>query len=172
MINSLAYAALVAIVAGLGYLTFQAVTASRDGAEQAAKTREEPDVVPLVEIDGFVTREERTADTRRLTISARLRINAQGKIDSFVFVVARNDRVTPKAWTVWPTQTRGSGSMTAGGHFYGNNPSAGWAMSLTTNWTRLTASLDYPPGQAPYETVILYVVDSEGRTLLARPFQI
>jgi hypothetical protein len=102
-------------------------------------------------------------------VSLRLRLNAAGNMDCYVFVLARNDQTTPKLWAVSPTQGP-DGAITGGGHFSGNNPRAGQPVTLASGWTRITASLDHPPGQPPFDTVMVYVVSPKGEILLARPF--
>lgn len=168
LLNSLAYSALVVLVAGLGYLTLQAINERRqraDGTEQ----RTESATLPLVDVSSFSARRERSADAERLSVSLRLRLTAPGIVDCFVYVLARNDRISPKLWGVWPTQGP-SGAVTAGGHFGPTNPESGAALSLTPSWTRITATIDHPPGRPPFETVMVYVVSPKGEILLSRPF--
>jgi hypothetical protein len=167
LLNSLAYTGLVALVAGLGYLTFRTASERRN----ASQRDEAADTVPpaLIDLDSFVTRQEKSSDAERLTVSLRLRLTAPGSVDCQVYIVARNDRVTPRIWAVWPPQGT-AGAVTTGGHFLGGSPPTGTALTLTPRWTRVTASLDHPPGQPPFETVIVYVVAPDGRILLTHPF--
>jgi hypothetical protein len=169
LLSSLAYSALVALVAGLGYLTFRTVSEHRHGGESNGDANVEPTNPSLVDFDGFSTRRERSSDTERLAISLRLRLTAPGSIDSYVFVVARNDHVSPRLWAVWPQQGPG-GAVTAGGHFRGSSPTTGEPVKLTPSWTRITASVVHPPGRPPFETVLVYVVTARGDILLSRPF--
>ncbi len=168
LLNSLAYGALVTLVAGLGYLTLQAINERRhrtNGTEPMTESA----TLPLVDVANFSARRERSADVERLSVSLRLRLTAPGTVDCFVYVLARNDRVSPKLWGVWPTQGP-SGAVTAGGHFGPINPESGAAVSLTSSWTRIAATIDHPPGRPPFETVMVYVVSPKGDILLARPF--
>ncbi|MFI5367352.1 MAG: hypothetical protein ACHQ4J_17210, partial [Candidatus Binatia bacterium] len=175
VVNSLAYSVLVALVAGLGYMTFRAVSERRHGAEAAGSSATgsgdatEPSSVPLVEFDNFSTRREKSSDSERLHVSLRLRLNASGNMDCFVFVLARNDHASPKLWAVWPTQGPG-GAITGGGHLSGSNPAGGQAVTLAARWTGITATLDHPLGKPPFDTVMVYVVSPKGEILLARPF--
>ena len=43
--------------------------------------------------------------------------------------------------------------------------------TLTDTWERVTATIPQPPS-APFDTVVVYVVDPAGRILLARPFRL
>lgn len=168
LINSLALSALVVLVVGLGYLTFRAVSERRHRADSGEATGQQP-AVPLIDVNGFSRRLDKSSDAERLTVSLRLRLTAPGSIDCYVFVLARNDHVAPKLWGVWPTQGP-SGAVTAGGHFRGSSPATGEAMSLTPSWTRITATIDHPPGQPPFDTAMVYVVSPKGEILLTRPF--
>ncbi len=161
------YTSLVALVAGLGYLTFQAVSDQRRRAEPASDGSEQA-TLPLVELDGYLPRHEKSSDMERLNVSVRVRINAPGTMDCWIFVVARNDRVAPKLWAAWPKGAEAA--ITAGGHFRGNDPAAGHQVTLTSSWTRINASLDHPPGQPPFDTVMVYVVNVKGEIVLVRPF--
>jgi hypothetical protein len=174
VVNSLAYSALVALVTGLGYLTFRAVSEHRHGSEAAGSAASsgeagEPSSLPLVELDNFSTRHEKSSDSERLQVSLRLRLNASGNLSCYLFVVVRNDHTSPKLWAVWPTQGPG-GAITGGGHFSGSNPAGGQAVTLASGWTRITAALDHPPGKPPFDTAMVYVVSPKGEILLARPF--
>ncbi len=166
LINSLAYTALVAVAAGLGYLTFEA-TAHRHGLPPASELPETI-TVPLIELSGFSARKEKSSDGERLNVSLRLRVTARANVDCSVYVVARNDRVSPKLWVVWPAQA--AGAVTAGGHFRGDSPPTGEAVQLTTSWMRINATLQHPLGQPPFDTVTVYVVSPKGEVLLERPF--
>jgi hypothetical protein len=168
LLNSVAYSGLVALVAALGYLTFRTVTQHRSGADVENEAGESPPV-SLIDLDNFVTRQEKSSDVERLNVSVRLRLTAPGSVACHVYMVARNDHVTPRLWAAWPPQEPG-GAITAGGHFRGGSPPTGWPLTLSPSWTRVTASVDHPPGQAPFETVIVYVVGTDGEILLTRPF--
>lgn len=169
LVSSLAVSALVVVVIGLGYLTFQAVSNRRQRMPNGAEAVIEPGSGPLLEVGSFSTRQEKSSDGERLSISLRMRLTAPGTVDCYVYVLARNDHVSPKLWAVWPPQGTG-GAITAGGHLRTQNPTTGEEVSLTTSWTRVTATLDHPPGHPPFETVLLYVVSREGEILLVRPF--
>ena len=167
LISSLAYAALVALAAGLGYLTFRATT-HRQAAPNAGDTLTESATTPLVELSGFSARREKSADAERLNVSVRLRLTAKATVDSFVYVVARNDHVSPKLWAVWPPQA--VNALTTGGHFRGGTPPSGEPVALASGWTRLNATFQHPPGRPPFDTVTLYVVSAKGEIVLERPF--
>jgi len=167
ILSSLGYTALVAVVAGLGYLTFVASSQERLDAEPASDGTETA-TLPLVEIDGFSPRHEKSSDIDRLSVSVLLRINAPGTLDTWIFVVARNDQASPKLWGAWPAEARDA--ITAGGHFRGNSPGAGHPLTLTSSWARINASIDHPPGRPPFDTVILYVVNAKGQIVLVRPY--
>jgi hypothetical protein len=169
LVNSLAYSALVTVVMGLGYLTFRVVSERRQAAENGDEATAEPAPIPLVDFDSFSTRREKTSDAERLSVSLRLRLTAPGTVDCYVYVLARNDHVSPKLWGVWPTQGPG-GAISAAGHFRSNNPTTGSPVQLTSSWTRITATIDHPPGHPPFDTVMVYVVSAKGEILLARPF--
>ena len=164
-----ATAALILLAIGAGVFAFLA---------QGRLTRYE--VVPVVsgpalaktagvEFDRFSALRERNPEGEQLRVSLRLRTNEESDLACYVFVVARNDGATPKVWTIWPTQTPGS-AITAGGHFHGRDPQSGHSMTLTGSWSRVTATLPYPPSGQPYNTVSVYVVGDDGQVLLARPF--
>lgn len=168
LISSLAYTALVALVAGSGYLTLNAIRERRQGTDKG-NAASEPATAPLIELANFAARREKSTDSERLSVTLRLRVTATGTVDCFVYVLARNDHVAPKLWAVWPTQGPG-GAVTAGGHFGPNDPTTGQAVTLTTSWVRISATLDHPLGQAPFDTVMVYVVGPNGEILLSRPF--
>jgi len=180
VVNSLAYSALVALVTGLGYLTFRAANehrhgggAARSGADSSSSgsggEQTEPSSLPLVEFDNFSARRDKSSDSERLRVSLRLRLNASGNMSCYVFVLARNDHTSPKLWAVWPTQGPG-GAITGGGHVSGSNPAGGQPVTLASRWTGITATLDHPLGKPPFDTVMVYVVSPKGEILLARPF--
>lgn len=167
LLSSFGYTSLIAFVAALGYIAFLAESEERDHAPHADDTAEHA-AVPLIEIDGYLPRQEKSTDMERLNVSVRLRLNAPGTMDSWVVVVARNDHVTPKLWAVWPKDA--TAAITAGGHFRGNSPGAGYQATLSSAWTRINASLDHPPGSAPFDTVMIYVANAKGEIVLVRPF--
>ncbi len=169
LLSSIAFGALVVLVMVLGYLTFHAVSERRHGSAASGETTTSEDTVPLFDIANFAARQERSAEAERLTVSLRLRLTKPGNIDAFVYVLARNDHVSPRVWAVWPTQGPG-GALTAGGHLRTQDPARGEPVQLSPSWTRITATLDHPPGHPPFDTVYIYVVDPKGEILLARPF--
>ena len=169
LLNSIAYSGLVALVTVLGYLTFRAVSEHRHGLAGNGDASAEPEATPLFEIANFAARQERSADAERLTVSLRVRLTKPGSVDAYVYVLARNDHVSPRLWAVWPTQGAGD-VVTSGGHLRTQNPASGEAVTLSPSWTRITATLDHPPGSAPFDTAYVYLVDATGEILLARPF--
>ena len=169
VLSSLAYSALVAVVAGLGYLTFQAINERRHGTEAGTEVAAEPADVALIDFNGFSARRSKGADVERLSVSLRLRLNAPGNLDCYVYFMARNDQVSPKVWAVWPTQGPG-GAVTSGGHFRGTSPTTGAPVTLTASWTRITASFDQPPDRPAFNTILVFVVSPKGEILLSRPF--
>ena len=124
-----------------------------------------------VVFDRFSARRERRDDGDRLSISLRLRTSASVSLPYFVFIVARNDAVTPKVWAIWPLQPPGP-AITASGHFHGATPSTGQPVTLTDAWERINATIPTPANGVPFETALVYVVDPAGRILLARPFRV
>lgn len=168
LLNSIAFGALVILVTVLGYLTFRAVSERRHGTGTSTEATEE-ETTPLFDITNFAARQERSTEAERLTVSLRVRLTRPGNIDAFVYVLARNDHVSPRVWAVWPTQGPG-GVVTSGGHLRTQDPASGEAVQLSPSWTRITATLDHPPGHPPFDTVYIYIVDPKGEILLARPF--
>jgi len=168
LINSIGYSVLVVVVTGLGYLTFRAVGERRHATAKDAEGSAESEATPLVEIVNFAARQERSAEAERLTVFMRIRLTKPGNLDAYVYVLARNDHVSPRVWAVWPAQ--GGGAVTAGGHLRTQDPASGEAVQLSPSWTRITATLDHPPGRPPFDTVYVYLVDPKGEILLSRPF--
>ncbi len=166
LLNSVAYTVLVALAAGLGYLTYEATT-HRHGQQPGSEPPESV-TLPLIDISSFSARREQSSDAERLNVALRLRLTAHAEVDCFVYVVARNTHVSPRLWAVWPTEA--AGAVTAGGHFRGGTPPTGEPMQLTSSWTRLNATLQHPLGQPPFDTVTVYVVGAKGEVLLERPF--
>jgi hypothetical protein len=166
LISSLAYAALVAVAAGLGYLTFRAT--EHRHAPQPGSELPESVSVPLIDVNAFSARREKSSDAERLNVSLRLRLTTSTPVDCYVYILARNEHVSPKLWVVWPTPA--IGAVTAGGHFRGGTPLTGEPVQLTSSWTRISATLRHPPGQPPFDTVTLYVLNARGEVLLERPF--
>jgi hypothetical protein len=119
-------------------------------------------------VNGFSARREKSSDVERLNVSLRLRLTAAATIDCYVYMLARNEHLSPKLWVVWPAQA--GGAVTAGGHFRGGSPPTGESVQLTSSWTRIDATLQHPPGQPPFDTVTLYVLNARGEVLLERPF--
>jgi hypothetical protein len=169
LINSVAYSALVALVSVLGYLTFRAVSERRHSTAPTSAAPAAEESTPLFDIANFSARQERSAEGERLSVSLRLRLTRAGSVDAYVYVLARNDHVSPRLWAVWPTHGPG-GVVTAGGHLRTHNPASGEAVTLTPSWARVTATLDHPSGRPPFDTVYVYVVSPRGEILLARPF--
>ncbi len=166
-LNSVGYSVLVAVVAGLGYLTFRAVTEQRQASTHAGEVSEA--AIPLLDLDRFSSRREKSSDMDRLHVSFRIRLTAPASIEASVFVVARNDQASPRIWAVWPPQEPGD-AVSAGGHLRQPKPGSGHKLTLSTHWTRVIASFDHPPSRPPFDTVMVYVVNANGDILLARPF--
>lgn len=168
LISSVGYGALVVVVTGLGYLTFRAVSERRHAAASDAEGSAEGEATPLFEVTNFAARQERSAEAERLTVFMRIRLTKPGDIDAYVYVLARNDHVSPRLWAVWPAQA--GVAVTAAGHLRTQDPASGEAVQLSPSWTRITATLDHPPGRPPFDTVYVYLVDPKGTILLSRPF--
>jgi hypothetical protein len=158
---------LLLLSAGLALLLARhaAVGAGADPADDIRQQRN------AVLFDRFSARRERSDEGDRLSLSLRLRTSAAVSLPCFVFFVARNDLSTPRRWAIWPPQLPGP-AVTASGHFHAATPAAGFAVTLSDTWERLTAVIPHPPGDAAFDTVSVYVVDPAGRILLARPFRI
>jgi hypothetical protein len=121
--------------------------------------------------DRFSARRERSAEGDRLSVSLRMRTTMSLSLPCYVFVVARNDQIAPKQWAIWPPQTPGP-AITASGHFHGATPTTGHAVVLSDQWERIDATVPQRNGAAPFDIVVVYVVDAEGRVLLTRPFRV
>ncbi len=167
VLNSVAYTALVALVAGLGYLTLRAVTERRANTLSAEPVSESP--MPLLEFRSFSSRRDWIGDSQRLHVSVRLRLTAPGTIDCYLFVLARNDHVEPKLWALWPADAA-TVALSAGGHFRASSPTAGQFATLTHSWSRVAAQFDHLPGRPSFDTVVVYVVSPKGEILFERPF--
>jgi hypothetical protein len=124
-----------------------------------------------IEFERFSARRERSAEGDRLSISLRLRTSTQVSLPCYVFVVARNDQSTPKRWAIWPPHPPGP-AITASGHFHGASPATGYAVTLSDQWERIDATVPHPSGGMAFDMVELYIVDPDGRILLARPFRV
>jgi hypothetical protein len=124
-----------------------------------------------IEFDRFSARRESSAEGERLSVSLRLRTTQSVSLPCYVFMVARNDQVTPKLWAIWPAQPPGP-AITAGGHFHGATPTSGYALTLSDQWERVNGTVPNPSGGTTFDTVVVYVVDPDGRILLARPFRV
>jgi hypothetical protein len=170
LISSVAYGGLVVLVVGLGYLTFRAVTERRRGRDNGTAAADQG-AIPLIDVSGFSSRRDKSSDAERVMVSFRLRVTTPDMVDCYVYVLARNDHVSPKIWGVWPAQEPG-GAVTNGGNFRGSDPTSGQALRLSTSWNRVNATIDHPLGKPPFETVTVYVVSPKGEILLARPFML
>ncbi len=140
----------------------------QDGGEPAADTRDARQVVLL---DRFAARRQPGEGGDDLAISLRLRTAAEVSLPCFVFLVARNDRASPRQWVIWPQQPPGP-AITARGHFHAATPAAGTAMTLSGTWTRLRATIPNLATSAEFDHIVLYVVDPSGRIVLTRPFRL
>jgi hypothetical protein len=167
--NSAAFTTLLILVLVLAYLALTRVLEKRNNGDAGASAGN--DVVPAIEFDRFSARRERSDDNERLSVSLRLRATMSQPIKGFVFIVARNDHVSPKIWAIWPPQAAGL-AITAGGHFHAATPASGEPVDLTNSWERVTAALPHPPAQPPFDTVVLYIVSPQGQILLSRPFEL
>jgi hypothetical protein len=161
-LRSLAYAAFGALLVGVGYLVAGRGTSDSGsrGGRQAA---------PLVELARFSSMTEKRAAGNRLRIAFRIRSNQAPAHECYVYVVTRNDEETPPLWSVWPPRTPGR-PPAASRHLRVDDPTSGHHVVLSETWVQITASIDQPPGQAPFDKVIVYVVEPGGKTILARPF--
>jgi hypothetical protein len=130
--------------------------------------REQP---AIIKFSRFSAHRERTEEGERLSISLRLRTELDQDLSCYAFVVARNDHVTPRIWSIWPSQAPGA-SITTGGHFHGAEPKAGHHVELTDRWQRITATVPHPEGGDRFDTVVVYVLSADGKVLLARPFSV
>jgi len=166
-----ATAALFLLVIGAAVFAFLAQGRLPD--EQIVPVVSDPELTrkPGVDFDRFSALRERNPDGEQLRVSLRLRNNGGEELPCFVFVVARNEQSTPKVWAIWPPQASGS-AVTSGGHFHGADPRAGYSIRLNGSWQRVTATLPYPVGSKPFDTVSVYVLGSDGKVLLARPFSV
>jgi hypothetical protein len=161
---SIAYTGLAAIVAALAFLTFTNLKTGRQD------TPPEPvEQMQAIQLGSFSTRIEKTAKSQRLVVSFKVKLTASDSMDAFVYVAARNDHSEPAAWGVWPPQEAG-GAFTKGGHFRSHDPTTGHAIRLVDSWQRITAPIEYPTRSAVFDTVIVYLVATDGEILLARPF--
>jgi hypothetical protein len=140
------------------------------GALRAAVSagREQP---ATIKFSRFSAHRERNEEGERLSISLRLRTELDEDFSCYAFVVARNDHVTPRIWSIWPAQAPGA-VITAGGHFHGAEPRAGHHVELTDRWQRITATVPHPEGGDRFDTVVVYVLSTDGKVLLARPFSV
>jgi hypothetical protein len=149
------------------------LSARRAPTTTGPSTAPSPGVVRTnaVDFDRFSSFWERSPDGERLHVSLRLRTTGTAELPCFVFVLARNERSSPRAWAIWPPQPPGP-VVTFGGHFLGSDPGKGQALTLTERWERISAILPHTAGRPPYDTVLVYVLGKNGNTLLARPFRL
>jgi hypothetical protein len=159
---------LVILIAALALAILLRRSVFEDVERSAAVPRVQHEAI---EFDRFSARRERSAEGDRLTVTMRLRTTMGVSLPCAVFVLARNDQSSPKLWAIWPPQPPGS-AVSAGGHFSGTSPGTGYAVTLTDQWTRITATIPHPSGTVTFDAVEVYVVDPEGRILLARPFRV
>src|SRR5262245_21776294 len=121
--------------------------------------------------DRFSARRERSPEGDRLSVSLRMRTTLSVSLPCYVFLVARNDQAVPKQWAIWPAQPAGP-NITTSGHFHGSQPTSGYAIVLSDQWERIDATVPQPNGSAPFDSVVVYVVDADGRILITRPFRV
>lgn len=165
--DRIAAALLVALIAVAGGVLVARRTLLDGGPEPPPDARQQRDAVLF---DRFVARRERSEEGERLSLSLRLRTSASVSLPCYVFMVARADQAMPRAWAAWPPEAEGA-AISTGGHFHGARPAAGFALTLSDTWQRVTATVP-EPARAEFDTVIVYVVDPAGRILLARPFKV
>ena len=151
---------------GLALVLRRSVFDDVDAPERRARLQHE-----AIEFDRFSARRERSAEGDRLTVALRLRTTMGVSLPCYVFVLARNDQAAPKLWAIWPPQPPGA-AVTTGGHFSSSSPTTGQPFTLTDRWERITATIPHPPGGLTFDGVEVYVVDPDGRILLARPFKV
>ena len=151
---------------GVTLVLRRSVFEDTDGPMQRTRMQHE-----AIELDRFSARRERSAEGDRLSVSLRLRTSMSVSLPCYVFLVARNDQATPKQWAIWPPQPPGP-AITAGGHFHGATPRTGHAVTLSDQWERIDATVQHPTGGVEFDTVEIYLVDGDGRILLARPFKV
>ncbi len=154
------------IALGVALVLRRSVFLDLDQPAQRARLQHE-----AIEFDRFSARRERSPEGDRLSVSLRLRTSMSVSLPCYVLVVARNDQTAPKLWAIWPAQPPGP-AITAGGHFHGTTPTTGYAVTLSDQWERINATVPHPSGGETFDTVVLYVVDGDGRILLARPFRV
>lgn len=159
-----AFALVVLLLAVVGGLLLR-----RTWLEEPQRTEHPRAQRDAVLFERFGARRERSEEGDRLSVSLRLRTSESVSLPCYVFVVARNDQ--HKLWGIWPPQPPGA-AITAGGHFLGARPRTGYAVTLSDQWQRISATLSQPNGEQPFDTVIVYVVDPDGLILLARPFRV
>lgn len=166
--DQLAALLLLVLIAALGIALLLRRSMFQDVAGLGRQTRLQHEAI---EFDHFSARRERSAEGDRLSVSLRVRTTQSVSLPSYLFLVARNDQTTPKLWAIWPSQSPGP-SITASGHFHGATPTSGYSLTLSDQWERVNATLPHPSGTTTFDTVDVYVVDPEGRILLARPFRV
>lgn len=149
----------------LALLVRRSMLEGLDVAPQRARRQHD-----AIEADRFSARRERSAEGDRLTVVVRLRTTMNVSLPCYVFVLARNDQVTPRIWGIWPPEA--SAAVTGGGHFNSTASTTGYPVTLSEQWERITATIPHPPGGVTFDAVELYIVDREGRIVLARPFKV
>lgn len=166
LVNSLAYTALVAVVAGLGYLTLKILESPR--VEDSGPP---PESAGLIELEGFQARPERSGSGWILRVSLRLRAATAHPLDCQVFLVAKGEPESGKLFQVWPTIGPGT-PFSAAGHLTSGNVSSGAPLTLTQSWQRIVATIPLPTAGASFHTVTVYVFGPRGEVLLSRPFSV
>lgn len=166
--DQLAALLLLVLIAALGIALLLRRSMFLDVDQVARQTRLPHEAI---EFDHFSARREHSAEGDRLSVSLRVRTTQSVSLPSYLFLVARNDQATPKLWAIWPTQPPGP-AITASGHFHGATPTTGYSLTLSDQWARVNATIPHPTGATTFDTVDVYVVDPDGRILLARPFRV
>jgi hypothetical protein len=159
---------LLVLIAALAVTLVLRRSVFEDAAQSLQRTRVQHEAI---EADRFSARRERSAEGDRLSVSLRLRTTMSVSLPCYVFLVARNDQVTPKQWAIWPAQPPGP-AITASGHFHGANPKTGYPVTLSDQWERIDATMPHPANGVAFDTVEMYVEDADGRILLTRPFKV
>jgi|SRR5579862_4283867 len=165
--DQLAALLLLVLIAALaiGLAVRRSIRQDSDVLERQARLKHE-----AIEFDHFSARHEHGADGDRLVIGLRIRTTQSVSLPCYMFIVARNDQATPKLWAIWPPQPPGP-SITASGHFHGATPTTGYALTLSERGERVAATIPQASDAPPFDTVVVYVIDPDGRTLLSRPFR-
>lgn len=161
-VSSLAYVTLGALLLGIGYLATHPGSSGSDSPKEQQST-------PVVELARFSSMIETRSAGNRMRIAFRMRTNQPTARECYVYVVTRNDDETPPLWAVWPPKAGGLPGAESR-HLRVENPTKGHRVLLSEAWVQVNATIDQPPGQTPFNRAVVYVVEPDGKTILARPF--